>query len=334
MALIDEIQKLQRVAERLEGQQINEEETKRQLIAPFLSALGWDVQNEKEVRREHQLETEYGRGFADYAILYRKKPIIVVECKAGRLSLTGRHQHQLWDYFRGTKPVVGLLTNGFQYLFYTDSQSRGQMDGHYYFGLDLLDDIEHSDLEQLELLTKVNFQIRRVRRHVRQQAKSAIDQEVQNDIWRVFRLQHGGLHALSQYIAGVQDEKQQKQEINLAVRKFRSFLEEFVAAENRGIDLTETTIYSELLAYELVRELVSEVVAPDRVSYRESKSYFSVLLDNNNRKPICRFYFHSRSPSVVTFDASGNRHRHHVIGIQSLVTVAPQLREQAARKAD
>ena len=38
------------------------------------------------------------------------------------------------------------------------------------------------------------------------------------------------------------------------------------------------------------------------LDYRDRRSYFSVLVDNNNRKPICRFYFNGRVKQVGTFD--------------------------------
>lgn len=43
-------------------------------------------------------------------------------------------------------------------------------------------------------------------------------------------------------------------------------------------------------------------VAPERVGYRDSKSYCAVLLDDNNRKPIARLHFNSKTTKyVMTF---------------------------------
>lgn len=44
---------------------------------------------------------------------------------------------------------------------------------------------------------------------------------------------------------------------------------------------------------------VSEVV-PERIHYRDSKSYFAIFLDDNNRKPIIRLNLNRKSVRFVT----------------------------------
>ncbi|SUA04680.1 Uncharacterized conserved protein [Mycolicibacterium fortuitum] len=41
-------------------------------------------------------------------------------------------------------------------------------------------------------------------------------------------------------------------------------------------------------------------VAPERIHYRDSKSYFAILLDDNNRKPIIRLNLNGKSVKFVT----------------------------------
>ena len=53
------------------------------------------------------------------------------------------------------------------------------------------------------------------------------------------------------------------------------------------------TTAEEVLGYELVKTIVGDVVDPDRVFIRDTKSHCGVLLDDTNRKPICRLYFNS-----------------------------------------
>ena len=62
-----------------------------------------------------------------------------------------------------------------------------------------------------------------------------------------------------------------------------------VAAEAKGI----VTTAEEIQGYELVRAVVSDVVDPERVFIRDTKSYCGVLLDDTNRKPICRMHFNT-----------------------------------------
>jgi hypothetical protein len=50
------------------------------------------------------------------------------------------------------------------------------------------------------------------------------------------------------------------------------------------------TTNTEMWAYVIVRTLLHEVVDSSRVFMRDQKTYCAVLLDNNNRNAICRFF--------------------------------------------
>jgi predicted type IV restriction endonuclease len=41
----------------------------------------------------------------------------------------------------------------------------------------------------------------------------------------------------------------------------------------------------------IIKSIVRELVDPNRVFARDTQSHFGVLLDDNNRKPICRLRF-------------------------------------------
>lgn len=43
---------------------------------------------------------------------------------------------------------------------------------------------------------------------------------------------------------------------------------------------------------------------PARVVQRDAKSYFAVLLDDNNRKPIARLHFNRGQKYLGVFDAT------------------------------
>ena len=54
----------------------------------------------------------------------------------------------------------------------------------------------------------------------------------------------------------------------------------------------ETTVL-ELDAFNVVVDILSEVVDVNRVDFRDAKSLFSVNLDSNTRKPICKLYLNN-----------------------------------------
>lgn len=39
-----------------------------------------------------------------------------------------------------------------------------------------------------------------------------------------------------------------------------------------------------------------------RIAFRDTQSYFGVLLDDNNRKPLCRLHFNSANKYVELFN--------------------------------
>lgn len=63
---------------------------------------------------------------------------------------------------------------------------------------------------------------------------------------------------------------------------------------NPAIDSDEiVTIEDELKGFRIIRAILRETVDPKRVVMRDAKSYCAILLDDNNRRPICRLRFNN-----------------------------------------
>lgn len=63
---------------------------------------------------------------------------------------------------------------------------------------------------------------------------------------------------------------------------------------NPAIDSDEiVTIEDELEGFRIIRAILRETVDPKRVVMRDAKSYCAILLDDNNRRPICRLRFNN-----------------------------------------
>src|SRR5690606_31428376 len=60
-------------------------------------------------------------------------------------------------------------------------------------------------------------------------------------------------------------------------------------ADDNGIFTSE----EELEGHRIVRAILRELVDAKRVALRDAKSYCAILLDDNNRKAICRLRFNS-----------------------------------------
>lgn len=62
------------------------------------------------------------------------------------------------------------------------------------------------------------------------------------------------------------------------------------------------TTEAEMEAYMIVKGILRKYINIDRIASRDTQSYSSVLLDDNNRKPICRFYFNTANKYLATFE--------------------------------
>ncbi len=74
-------------------------------------------------------------------------------------------------------------------------------------------------------------------------------------------------------------------------------------------------------AFRIVRAIMTRCVPPERVVMRDSKTYCSILLDDNNRKPICRLWFNAKQRYLGIFDAEKNETK---VPIETLADIYKQ----------
>jgi hypothetical protein len=67
-----------------------------------------------------------------------------------------------------------------------------------------------------------------------------------------------------------------------------------------GINTTD----EELMAFIIIQTILRKVIAPSRIFMRDAKSYCAILLDDNNRKTLCRLYFNGKKKFICIFDAA------------------------------
>ena len=132
--------------------QMDEENTKVKLVQPFLELLGWDLYS-TEVALEYTIPMASGSTHVDYALLVGDSPVVFVEAKPVRSSLTDDEVSQLRSYMRQELDVDwGILTNGqsFEVLTKNRNENGGEEVSVVQFELDDL--TENPGV--LELLTK------------------------------------------------------------------------------------------------------------------------------------------------------------------------------------
>ncbi len=68
-----------------------------------------------------------------------------------------------------------------------------------------------------------------------------------------------------------------------------------------------------------------EAIDVDRVIMRDTKSYCGILLDNNNRKPICRLHF-NYSQKYLGVITGKNEERIEIDGVNDIFKYAERIR--------
>lgn len=132
--------------------QMDEENTKVKLVQPFLELLGWNLYS-TEIALEYTVPMASGSTHVDYALLVGDTPVVFVEAKPVRDSLTGGYVAQLRSYMRQELDVDwGVLTNGQSFEVLTKSNSRNGEEEVSVVQFDLGDLTE--DPGVLELLSK------------------------------------------------------------------------------------------------------------------------------------------------------------------------------------
>lgn len=349
---------LLQLAERIEKQKDNiatEEATKNAFIMPMIAALGYDVFNPFEVVPELDCDLVKKKGEKiDYAIKKDDETILLIECKHCKQDLN-LHDTQLKKYFVASNARFGVLTNGVEYRFYTDLEKVNIMDDKPFLVINVLD-MSDNDIEQLKKFHKSYYDVEKIL-STAQELKYTT--ELRNLLCKEFDCPSPDFVKFftKQVYDGVVNQKVIDQFTPLIKKSITSIVNdtisdrlnlaiktnEEVVADSNAKNLPESelpdgvvffdeetgiaTTDDELDSFLIVKAILRPVVDISRVYYRDTLSYFGILLDDNNRKPICRMYFNAQSVKYIsTFDENKKETRHEIKSLDDIYDYSEQLR--------
>ncbi len=321
MELQDKLKAIATKIGKLKDKIDTEESTKHAFVLPFINALGYDTFNPLEVIPEFTADLGLKKGEkVDYAIFQDETPIIIIECKHWKENLD-QHNSQLFRYFHATKTRFALLTNGIHYRFYTDSEHANKMDNKPFFELDITK-MKDNDVVEISKFHKSKFDINKIVTNASalkytREIKKCISQELIEPSYEFTKL------FANKVYSGRLTEKVMLEFTNLVHKAFHQILSEKIndrlnsalnkEAETQQLDnitIEEEahnkiiTTDEELEGYRIVVAILRRKIAVDRIIYRDTQSYFGILLDDNNRKPLCRLHFNSSKKYIGIFDAA------------------------------
>jgi len=256
----------------------------------------------------------------DYAILKDGKPIMLFECKHHAADLAQAHASQLYRYFSVTEARFGVLTNGIVYWFFTDMDAPNKMDAKPFFEFNLRD-MRDDYIVELKKFSKSTFELtsilttanelkytRQIARLLVEQMRDPSDEFVKLMTANVYsgRMTQPIREQFGQYVKQafaqiVNDRITERLKTALAGEGSAPSTPpvQVTTPETTGTGPAEeapgtvVTTSDEVEAYYIIRAILREVVNVKRVVMRDVQSYCGILLDDSNRKQICRLYFNS-----------------------------------------
>lgn len=353
MDFIEKLYSLSKKVQQVSTNLLTEEATKNALVMPFLhSVLGYDVFDPSEVIPEFTADTGTKKGEkVDYALMKNGDVQILIECKKFGEVLCSKHASQLYRYFSVTNARIAILTNGSQYEFYTDLDAPNKMDEKPFLVLDLQNIDEHI-VPEIKKLTKSTFDVDSVvdaageLKYLNQIKKILSEQfkEPEEDLVRFFA---------SRAYDGVLTVKVKSQFTDITKKALKQFLNDSVNDRlksamgnevNKEAEILETdkdifndeetpkiiTTDEEIEGFNVVKAILRQKVDVSRIFARDTQSYFGVLLDDNNRKPLCRLHFNAKQKYIGFLDKDKKETRYPIESIDEIFKLSEKLLETIA----
>jgi len=95
--------------------------------------------------------------------------------------------------------------------------------------------------------------------------------------------------------------------------------------KKNGINTTE----EELEGFSIVKKIVGEIIDSERIFHRDTKSYMSVILDDNNRKPICRLWFNSSKKYIGIMGKNKKEKKELLYSLNDIYKFTDRLKDAA-----
>ncbi len=323
-----------------------EEATKTSLIMPFFSMLGYDVFNPMEFVPEYIADVGIKKGEkVDYAIILDNEPTILIEAKSITETLD-KHDSQLFRYFGTSNAKFAILTNGAIYKFYTDLEETNKMDTTPFLTVDLLN-LRDSDIAELKKFSKENFDKNNIlnsaselkycgliKAFLKREFTTPSDEFTRlilsSDIYEGRLLQNVVdkfkplvKKSISAYINEIVNDK-----IKTALNSETPAEEE--TEEITGIEPADEIITTaeELQSFYIIKSILGNDIELNRITYKDTVSYFSVLIDNKVTRWVCRIYLKEHTKYLIIPNGD-KQEKYNIDKISDIYNLSEKLKTRA-----
>ena len=297
-----------------------EEATKNAFIMPFIRALGYDVFNPLEVVPEYTADVGIKKGEkVDYAIFKNNELILLIECKKIDSELNIDNESQLFRYFTSSHAKFAILTNGETYKFYSDTEDTNRMDNKPFLQFDITK-IKENQIRELKKFCKDNFNSDEI-------LDSAITLKYSNSVREILisELKEPSEDFVAFFVkkTGNRASKKIMEQFSEIVKiTFKQFIDDSVTdrlqnalkeevkkenineeelQENSSTEDSKIiTTEEELEAFRIIKAILIAKIPADKITYKDSQSYFAILYGTKRTNWICRLVL-NENKKVLTF---------------------------------
>ncbi|ECK3128895.1 type I restriction endonuclease subunit R, partial [Salmonella enterica] len=299
-----------------------EETTKQALIMPFLDILGFTPYDPRKVKAEYYADFPGVKvnERVDYALFCHDVPVMFIEAKSFTEKVDN-HCPQLSRYFNSTPEVtISAITNGLEWRFFTDLKQKNIMDPTPFLRISM-DAITSSDITQLFRFRYDKFKPEALRTLAEEsvylnsftKAISSSLREVDTEFVRYVASRSNVERQLNQkfldsvtplvkqaveravsamVVSGLSTQPNDSQVEQEQAIPSEKQAQSIVDPDNPNIITTE----KEIEFFDKINQILQ---TDDSITYKDTESYFSVLLDGKTNRWIVRFY--DKKASYITF---------------------------------
>lgn len=309
----------------------DEYQTRDNLIHPFLNTLNYVKLIDYNHEHVADMGDKKGRKVDVAVTLGKKDPVMLIECKSVTAKLNDNHFRQLNEYCLYTPSAkIGILTNGIIYNFYTvNSREKKGLNTKPFFTFDLTN-YDNAQLETLALFNRQSLEINDILQEAEDVYfldnfdnalfKTLVETD---DLAKLIFKNMGGLRSTEKSLSQI---KGLINSISLKTALDRIVQKE-ISESNSGI----ITTAEEIKAYNVIKTILamsSKIKALElgRISYRDLKNSFVIIVDEKQTKNICSLVFKEKLKAI---DINGNRYELEDVSVSSITKLKKELTESA-----
>jgi len=236
------------------------------------------------------------------------------------------------------------LTNGVQYNFYTDLDAANKMDEKPFLSFDITI-IKDQQIKELAKFHKSGFDVNSI-------LTTASDLKYSNAIRAVLNNEISNPSPefvkffVSRVYEGRSTEKIMAQFTDIVKRTIEQSFTDIVSdrlmnainqTKPQTIDIQPETLTDEddsrvvtteeeLNGFYIIKSILRTKIPTERIVHRDTINYFGVLLDDNNRKPLCRLWLNSPTKKYIgVFDKDKKETKYEISSLDDIYNYAEQL---------